>query len=90
MERFIRNDDELRKLFGKPEPGGTAWILSPNTAPVGSAEASRSAHHGDFDDDEATVKATLARILGQDTARAEVTFQRTASSRIHLRQRIAE
>ncbi|WP_373500609.1 hypothetical protein [Desulfococcus sp.] len=90
MEKFIRADEELRKLFDGTVQRDTAWLLSPNTAPTGSADASRSVHHGDFDDDEATVKATLARILGKDTSKADVKFQSTASSRINLRQRIAE
>lgn len=89
MEKFIRADEEIRKLFEKAEPSEAAWLLSPNTAPIGSENASRSVHHGDFDDDEATVKATLARILGKNTSKAEVTFQRTAASRLNLRQRIA-
>jgi hypothetical protein len=48
-------------MFGQPN---CQWVLSPNAQPVGEADASRSTSHGGFDDDEATLKATLARILG--------------------------
>lgn len=89
MEKFIRADTELLALFNKTSPRAATWVLSPNTDDIGSATASRSAHHGDFDDDEATVKATLARILDKKTTKADVLFQRTTSSRISLRQSIA-
>ncbi|MFH0783926.1 MAG: C1 family peptidase [Pseudomonadota bacterium] len=89
MEKFIRADSELLELFDTAGGLNTTWLLSPNTMEIGSTDASRSAHHGDFDDDEATVKATLARILGKDALMAEVKFQRTTSSRISLRQSIS-
>ena len=56
-------------------------VLSPNDQRVGSTKASKSQHHGDFDDDEATVKATLARILDVgSTAGVGLKFHRSASS----------
>jgi hypothetical protein len=61
MERFVRADGELMAMFDQPN---CQWVLSPNAAPVGDADASRSTSHGGFDDDEATLKATLARIVG--------------------------
>jgi pimeloyl-ACP methyl ester carboxylesterase len=40
-------------------------VLAPNIdSRIPAAEQSASRHHGDFDDDEQTVKATLLRILG--------------------------
>lgn len=89
MEKFIRADSELRELFDPTSGLNTTWVVSPNTVESGSATASRSTHHGDFDDDEATVKATLARIAGKDVSTAEVNFQRTTASRITLRQNIS-
>ena len=88
MEKFILADDELRALFNKAVKLNTKWILAPNTITIGSADSSRAAHHGDFDDDKATVLATLARIVGKDASTAEVSFQRTASSLTNLRQSI--
>lgn len=64
MERFVRADPVLMKLFDRP---GCEWVLAPNAAPVGEADASRATSHGSFDDDEATLKATLARILGVES-----------------------
>lgn len=77
MERFVRADASVQSLFtGKHE-----WILSPNTAPAGSGDGARAQHHGDFDDDEPTLKATLARIVGVASAKgASLTFVRSASS----------
>ncbi|RDJ98267.1 C1 family peptidase [Cupriavidus lacunae] len=63
MAKFILADAELKALF---DAGGNAdWITTPNNVPRGDRNASRARHHGDFDNDEATVRATLARILGQ-------------------------
>jgi hypothetical protein len=70
MERFVRADAGLRALFERPN---CTWVLAPNAQPVGRADASRSTTHGGFDDDDATLKATLARILdvpSLDTAAA--------------------
>jgi hypothetical protein len=61
MEKFIREDPELRKFFQR---ASAEWVLAPNTDELGSANASMAQHHGDFDDDRATLLATLARITG--------------------------
>ncbi|SHI85337.1 Papain family cysteine protease [Hymenobacter daecheongensis DSM 21074] len=48
-------------------------VLAPNIdARIPTPEQSASRHHGDFDDDELTVKATLARILGPGPAMQEL------------------
>lgn len=47
------------------------WVRSPNDAAMGQRDAARAIAHGSFDDDEATLKATLARILDRKTADAE-------------------
>lgn len=74
MERFVADDPDLGRVLVR----GESWILAPNTQPVGSADASRARHHGDFDDDEATVRATLARILDAPRTGAGLTFRRSA------------
>ncbi|MBX3745490.1 MAG: C1 family peptidase [Verrucomicrobiae bacterium] len=43
------------------------WIRTPNNLPPGDPFASTARRHGDFDDDPATVRGTLARIVGADT-----------------------
>ena len=40
------------------------WVLAPNARPAGR-DASAATAHGAFDDDQATLQATLARILGK-------------------------
>ena len=78
----MRKDVELAALF-KGENG--SLVISPNNRPINSIDASTSLHHGDFDDDTATVRATLRRILGDGAGKSEViNFQRSASS---LRER---
>lgn len=85
MQKFVDDDDEINSLFKRKKAD---WILSPNTSPVGSTKGSQSMHHGDFDDDEATVKATLARVLGKSSAKAELSFQHSALSKRGIRRRI--
>jgi len=78
MEKFLRADATVQALVGNKR---LELILSPNDQRVGSTKASKSQHHGDFDDDEATVKATLARILDVgSTAGVGFKFHRSASS----------
>ncbi|MGC3979690.1 MAG: C1 family peptidase [Steroidobacteraceae bacterium] len=60
MEKFVLKSAVLGKLLKNP---GNAWVKAPNNIVVGDIDASGSMSHGGFDDDEATVKGTLARIL---------------------------
>jgi len=63
MEHWIAADPTLAKLFGGSN-ANVDWVKAPNDATPGSPTASGARHHGDFDDDPATVRATLACILG--------------------------
>ena len=83
MERSVRDDSELLALF---EADRADWVLSPNSEPVGSPDASRAIHHGDFDDDAATVRATLARITASSRAERDVAFGRSASRLASVRR----
>lgn len=65
MERWL--DAGLRKDITQ---AGGELISAPNTFPDGSTSASRSTHHGDFDDDAQTVAATFSRIVGAGAAPA--------------------
>jgi hypothetical protein len=85
MQTCVDADAAISRLF---DQDNADWIRSPNTNPVGSAGASQSMHHGDFDDDAATVKATLARILGKSRAKGEFTFRHSALSQRGIRRRI--
>jgi hypothetical protein len=73
----LRNNPSTVRLFGLES---ATWIRCPNGLPEGSPDASHASQHGAFDDDRATVKATLARILGRKQVQAPMTFQRSASS----------
>jgi hypothetical protein len=64
MERFIRADQELTRTLGRKP---AEWVLAPNNEPLGGGRASRSTSHGGFDDDEATLRATLARVIGESS-----------------------
>jgi hypothetical protein len=82
MEKYLRQDADLTALF---RGENASLVISPNNKPLNSIDASTSLHHGDFDDDAATVRATLRRILGDGQGKSEVIdFQRSASS---LRER---
>ena len=87
MERFVNEDPELLAVFS----GGRGdWVLAPNTEPSGSAHGAGAHRHGDFDDDKATLQATLARILDKKKAEREFTIHRSAgamrSKRINLQR----
>jgi Papain family cysteine protease len=86
MEKWLRKDDTIMSLF---KAGNADLIVAPNDRKMGSADASTSRHHGDFDDDDATVRATLRRILGNGpTPKAGmIKFQRSASSLRDARER---
>lgn len=92
MERWLAAEDGLRELFTS---GAADLVFSPNDVPTGAINASRSTDHGGFDDDDATVRATLARILAATpaaTAQAapsmEFDFHRSSSSLRSRRQAI--
>jgi hypothetical protein len=60
-------------------------VLSPNDVPEGRPGSARATTHGDFDDDPVTLKATLARILGQSAR--EAVFPHHHSEFAHRRRR---
>lgn len=93
MEQFILQDktfqvpkaEELRNanpaavpLFGRP---AATWIRSPNGLSASqSPEAAQARRHGDFDDDPATVKSTLARLLGAGSTAMKLEFFSSAAA----------
>ena len=85
MQKFVDNDAELSALIKSKR---LALVLSPNTNPIGSTEAAKSNTHGGFDDDEATVKATLARIIDRSTKKSDIKFKTGLASRREIRRRI--
>jgi hypothetical protein len=78
MEKYLRTDKELMELF---KGDNASLVVSPNNKPVNSVDAATALHHGDFDDDTATVRATLRRIIGDVLpTMAAIKFQRSAAS----------
>ena len=77
MEKFIKKDPELTKLF----KGGLAdHVLTPNSTTGDHKCYSTCNCHGAFDDDKATVTSTLSRMLNGKVAKDQFVFNRSASS----------
>jgi hypothetical protein len=85
MAKFVEADGELAALFRSPH---AVAIAAPNGGEPGSPDASGAVHHGDFDDDRATLAATLARITGRPEPGAGFVFPRSAVSTAERRQRL--
>jgi hypothetical protein len=79
MEKFVRLLPESERPHD--------WVLSPNTAAVGERAAARATTHGGFDDDGATLRATLARIL--DAAKSMAAFEQHHSASANKARRAA-
>lgn len=84
MEKFVQKDATLMELIKKKK---IDWIRSPN-ADTSPTRRSSAQHHGDFDDDSATVQATLARILGGSVG--PVKFARTAAGKVDVRREMTQ
>lgn len=91
LEKFINADQEIKRLFRQAR---AQLIVSLNNEAEGSLMGSGSHHHGDFDDDDQTVNATLARILGvQTVSQIRTATQQTfhhSSSAFHDRRKQIE
>ena len=73
-------------LFGLPH---AEWVRSPNGLAEGaSPDASHARHHGDFDDDKATVLSTLARITGALPPSDAIQFAPSASGLKDCRKKL--
>jgi hypothetical protein len=83
MQKFLIADEKLSALFKSKT---IELVISPNAEDDGSVFASGSRTHGGFDDDSATVNATILRMLGKSSSKNELRmgFHRSASS---LRER---
>jgi hypothetical protein len=79
MQLFVDGDADLQALF-KGKNAGADWVTAPNNEPLGSRNATTARHHGDFDNDTATVQATLARILDKKNIAVTPSFSGTALS----------
>lgn len=78
MEKFIKDDPELHQLFiDQPQAD---LVLAPNQYKDISINYSTASKHGDFDNDEPTLKATLARILGISKVQGSMVMNASAAS----------
>lgn len=91
MARFIEGDyapEKLRKLIRDDR---LDWVRSPSTEqPAGSLDAAKATTHGGFDEDAATLQATIARILGHKRAQAAVDIHRTDAGFEARRERLQD
>ena len=86
MQKFIDGDSSLKQLFA---PGGKgAWVRAPNNFSQGDPSASGAKHHGDFDDDQSTVLATLARVLNKKAPTTEFAFNASSQRKRAIRRKI--
>lgn len=69
-----------------PRDRPSDWVRSPNAVPTGELGASTATAHGAFDDDAATLKATMARILGTSQVTATVAHHRSETANRAVRQ----
>lgn len=86
MEKFIKNDPDMLALFNKKN---AEWIRSPNNNTDNPANYSTARHHGDFDNDKATIAATLKRITG-NTATTKLFRVRSSAACMGVQRRLLE
>jgi hypothetical protein len=87
LEKFVAKNPDLAALF---RTGRVHWIKSPNSEPVSSPGAARAKHHGEFDDDHASLQATLTRIVGQQVPETVFSLHRSAAGQREMRSRLVE
>jgi hypothetical protein len=80
MEKWVREDKAVAGLFRAGGPH--EWVRAPGAD--GGSAASMAAHHGAFDEDEATLASTLDRICGRAGPSTAV-FRGTRSDRARRR-----
>lgn len=78
MEKFVRRDEVLSELF---QSARADWIRAPTGVQAKPWECSDALHHGDFDNDKATVEGTLARLLGVAGLAKESNFDAPVSQK---------
>jgi hypothetical protein len=77
LARYAEQDRAVEELL---KSRAMEWVQAPNNAPVNSRWASAARCHGDFDDDEATIRSTLVRILQSWERVPDFEFKRSEDS----------
>ena len=75
-------------MFDPIAPAGSSASIHIPTRDADSLKQSSSTSQGAFDDDRATVKGTLLRILGNGSSTKPFEFTRSASSRKDIQAQI--
>ena len=92
MQKFVDPDGSKSKVDPKiramVKNGYVDLIMSPNEDVVGLNSAARSKKHGDFDNDNATLLATLARILNKTKVGGEIVSHPTSGEQKSKRMNI--
>lgn len=86
LEKCVKEDSRVRDLFSSRK---SDWVSAPNDQRDKVQNYSTARCHTDFDDDEATVRATLARMLGTEQVEGNFNFKSTKSSQRNKRQFLA-
>lgn len=68
LEDSLRADATLAGFFGLGGAAGKAEVVWSRSAAADGRSASRAVHHGDFDNDAATMGSVARRVLGLDDA----------------------
>ncbi|WP_129126475.1 C1 family peptidase [Geomonas oryzae] len=84
MNKFIKKDAELSALF---KSGKAELVLAPNTEPA-PVRRSNARHHGDFDNDKATITATLQRITGVERGVCEFAPRKPSAALRDIRRNL--
>ena len=88
MARFIEANGAIRDLLATDR---LDWIQAPvQGPPADAANGSTATSHGAFDDDAATLQATLARITGARTAAGPVRLHRSEAGLADCRRQLCE
>jgi hypothetical protein len=77
MAKFVGQDSALKELLNTRRMD---WVQAPNNAFASSVWASSARQHGDFDDDENTLRSTLARVLNAVTELPQFEIGRSETS----------
>jgi hypothetical protein len=92
MARFIEARTPADQAFGYEKlhqlikDGRLHWVPSPTSAP--SPDSASATSHGAFDDDRATLEATVARILGRRGVPAQFEIHRSEAGLDDRRRRL--
>ena len=88
LMNFIEANGAIRDLLATDR---LDWIQAPvQGPPADAANGSTATSHGAFDDDAATLQATLARITGARTAAGPVRLHRSEAGLADCRRQLCE